>query len=341
MPVIKLLGGMLVCALATASVREEGIAAFHQGRYSVALEKLTQATQADPSDTPARVFLALTFAARNDCKSALPALTAPGERAGDTLTRLAGLAAAKCLQSLGDAPAAMRVLDQLERRFPKDPDVLFSVARFHMKAFNDTTLAMFQRAPASYRVHQLSAEIFEVQGRYEEAIAEYRKAIALNSSAPDLHFRLGRALLMSQQGGAALEQARAEFIAELERNPEDAACEFQLGQIAQARNRADEAALRFQRALTLSPSFPEALIALAKIHAGAQRYPQAIALLEKAIALQPANASAHYALMMAYRNSGDSTKAKAEQATLERLQKPPEGEFSEFLRKLGEKPPKQ
>ena len=45
--------------------------------------------------------------------------------------------------------------------------------------------------------------------------------------------------------------------------------------------------------------------------------------------------------MMAYRNSGDSTKAKAEQATLERLQKPPEGEFSEFLRKLGEKPPKQ
>jgi hypothetical protein len=45
--------------------------------------------------------------------------------------------------------------------------------------------------------------------------------------------------------------------------------------------------------------------------------------------------------MMAYRNSGDMEAAKREKQTLDSLQKPPEGEFTEFLKKLGEKPPKQ
>ncbi|MCU1239076.1 MAG: tetratricopeptide repeat protein [Candidatus Solibacter sp.] len=343
MQAIRTFGCLCYCVAAafSSSLRDEGIAAFHDGRYSLALEKLQQAARTDPADVHARVFLALTQAARNDCKSALPVLTSPGDRADDTLVRLAGLAAAKCWQSVGDAPAALFLLRKLEQRFPKDADVLYSMARFHMKAFNDTTLSMFQRTPASYRVHQLSAEVFEVQGRYDEAITEYRKAIALNPTAPDIHFRLGRAVLMAQQGPAALEQARAEFGAELKLNPEDAACEFQLGQIAYVQRKSDEATRHFQRAIALSPAFPEPLIALAKVHADAKRNSEAIALLERAITLQPGNESAHYALMVAYRNAGDMNKAKAEKATLDRLQKPPEGEFTQFLKKLGQTPPKQ
>ena len=63
-------------------------------------------------------------------------------------------------------------------------DVLYLKAKLHMKAFNDSTLAMFQRTPASYRVHELSAEIFEVQSRYDEAVAEYQKAIDMNPERP-------------------------------------------------------------------------------------------------------------------------------------------------------------
>jgi hypothetical protein len=43
--------------------------------------------------------------------------------------------------------------------------------------------------------------------------------------------------------------------------------------------------------------------------------------------------------MMAYRDAGETAKAKAEKATLDKLQRPAEGEFTEFLKKLGEKPP--
>jgi len=62
-----------------------------------------------------------------------------------------------------------------KKRFPADADVLYEAAKLHMKAWNDVVFQMFQKTPASYRVNQVSAEIFEVQGRYAEAAAEYRK----------------------------------------------------------------------------------------------------------------------------------------------------------------------
>jgi tetratricopeptide (TPR) repeat protein len=210
-----------------------------------------------------------------------------------------------------------------------------------MKAFNDSTFQMFQHAPSSYRVHQLSAEIFEVQGRFSEAVDEYRKAIAANPGAPDLHFRLGRAILMQSHSPEALEQARAEFVAELRVNPEDAASEFQLGQIAQVENKIGDAKRHFERSLTLAPHFTESLIALGRLQAQSKQYDQAVALLRRATDQQPANEAAHYALMLAYRDSGQADKARAEKATLDRLQRPPEGEFTEFLHKLGEKTQQQ
>ena len=67
--------------LAGESARETGIAAFKQGRYSVALKELKQAAT-DPNDRVARVFLGLTEAALGECKTALPGLTVYRRPAG-------------------------------------------------------------------------------------------------------------------------------------------------------------------------------------------------------------------------------------------------------------------
>jgi tetratricopeptide (TPR) repeat protein len=253
------------------------------------------------------------------------------------LARLDGLAAAKCEEASGNGAAALAIFSKLERRFPSDADVIYSVAKYHMKAFNDATLDMFQRTPSSFRVHQLSAEVFETQGQFEPAVDEYRKAISLNPKSPDLHYRLGRAILMRSHAPAALEEAKAEFQKERELSPEDSATEYQLGQIAQVENNATQSRDHFERALKLSPDFPEALVALAKLNSQSKQYDRAAALLQQAIALQPANEAAHYTLMMVYRDSGQAEKARSEKAILDKLQRPPEGEFTDFLKKLGEK----
>jgi Tfp pilus assembly protein PilF len=307
----------------------DGIAAFQRGDYKAARMNLERA----PGDPQARLFLALTRAATGGCEGAVPEL----EKGLSSNRRLAGLALAQCHIAAKRFSEAGAMVAQLEKEFPTDADVLYVSADYHMKAWNEAIYRMYQNAPASFRVDQLSAEVFETQGKYTEAVAEYRKAIVKNPKAINLHYRLGRALLQQSHDPAILNQARREFEAELALNPSDAVAEYQVGQILTIEQKKPEAAAHFERAAELRPDFPEALIAVAKLRSDAKRYGDAIALLERAVKLQPRNETAHYNLMMAYRNGGRAADAQREKNELDRLQKPPEGEFTDFLKRLGEK----
>ena len=256
-------------------------------------------------------------------------------------SRLAGIALAQCRIAAKQFDAAGPVVAQLEKQYPADADVLYIAANYHMKAWNDAIYRMYQKAPSSYRVDQLSAEVFETQGKYTEAIAEYRKALGKNPQAINLHYKLGRALLQQSHDPSGMEQARKEFEAELTLNPADAVAEYQVAQILGTQGHKAEAAARYERAAQLRPDFPEALIAVAKIRSDSKNYGEAVKLLERAVKLQPRGEIAHYNLMMAYRNAGRAADAQREKAELDKLQKPPEGEFTDFLKRLGEKPPPQ
>lgn len=317
-----------------------GILQFHRGDYVSAGQSLAKALN-DREDSRGRVFLALTRATLGGCDAAEPELERQFQmQTSGEFQRLAGLALSQCHLGRGRYPEAFGVLAQLNKSFPADADVLYQTARFHMKAWNDAVFQMFEKTPASFRVNQLSAEIFEIQGKYSEAIAEYRKSIEKNPKALNLHFRLGRALLMESHSAEALERARHEFEAELQLNPNDAAAEYQVGQVLVAQQQPAAAALRYERAVELSPQFPEALLALGKIRSEQKRYDESIRLLRRAAGLIPTSEAVHYALMIAYRNAGRTAEAMQAKETLEKLQRPPEGEFTDFLRRLGETPEK-
>lgn len=302
---------------------EQGIAQFHRGEYESARKTLEAAASSEARE----VFLGLSQAATSQCVTAIPRLERRYQDAD--LRRLASLGLIQCLLAQERTAEALPVAARLEAEFPSDPDVLYQSARIHMRAFNDSVNRMFQRAPASFRVNQLSGEIFELQGRMPDAIAEYRKAIVKNPAAIHLHYRLGRALALESQ----FDEAVKEFEAELKLNPSDALAEYQVAQILSVQQRPAEAALRFERALALKPDFVEAMVALAKL-----RPASAVGLLEKAIGIAPRNEAARYALMIAYRNRGRLAEARKQKSELDKLQRPPEGEFTEFLKKLGEKP---
>jgi len=335
-----------VAALVVTSVFSQdpvtkGIEEFRQGNYAAAKTTLEQALKENPGNPHARTFLALSRAATGGCDSAVSELTAVYAGQNSDLRRLAGLALAQCHMARNRLDAALPIVVDLQKQFPADADVLYEAAKLHMKAWNDVVFQMFQKTPASYRVNQISAEIFEVQGRYEDAVAEYRKAIEKNPAAVNLHFRLARALLMQSHTPEAMSDARNEFEAELKLNPDDAVAEYEIGQILQAENKPQEAAARFERAVARSPDFTEGLLAVARIRSDAKHYDEAIPLLERAVRLEPENESGHYNLMLAYRNAGRNEDALREKAVIDKLERPPAGEFTEFLKKLGEKAPNQ
>jgi tetratricopeptide (TPR) repeat protein len=329
MPAISL----VFLTLVAQSGYEKGAAEFSRGEYAAARKHLEQ----DAGDPKARALLAVVQAATGACEAALAELEKP--KADRTLNKLTSLARAQCLVQAKRFDDAQTVLAALEKDYPDDADVIYLSADLHRRAWNDAMRRMYAKAPASYRVNEISAEVFETQGKYTEAIAEYRKAIAKKPKAIDLHYRLGRAILLQSHGADALQQARKEFEAELALNPSDAAAEYQLGQILIAQGNKTEAAVHLERALELRRDFPEALIAVGKIRNEAKRFDESVPLFEQAVKLQPRNEVAHYNLMLAYRNAGRTADAQREKAVIEKLQKPPEGEFTDFLKRLGEKPP--
>src|SRR5580693_6548363 len=119
--------------LAQSGLTDEGIKAFNEGRYSVALSKLTEAAK-DPNDKQAQLFFALSQAATGGCATAIPTLSALAKD-----EPLAGIGAVKCYSAGGDETKAFALLGEMAARWPNDPDFLYLKAKLHMKAFNDTT----------------------------------------------------------------------------------------------------------------------------------------------------------------------------------------------------------
>ncbi len=341
MPAISRVALLALPALAAASVQAQsvlqGVELFEKGRYTEA-----EAALEGLADKRARAFAALARAATGRCSQAAEGLQAAfddfNEKTDPQVRRLAGLALARCRIAEKSFADALTFLNLLASEFPADGDVLYETARLHLKAWNGAVERMFDRAPASFRVNQLSAEIFEIRGQFSEAVAEYRRAVEKNPQAINLHYRLGRALLMESHAPEALQAARREFEAELRLNPNDAVAEYQIAQILEVEGKHEEARERLENAVRLDPGFPEALVALGRALSAQKNYPRAVELLERAVELAPQSESAHYNLMLAYRNAGREAEALEVKRRLDELQRPPEGEFTDFLRRIGELP---
>ncbi len=334
MPVISCL--LLIAVLTQSDPLASGIEAFRQGRFADARRDLDKAAASRPGDPAARAFLAMTKAASGDCAPAAAEFRSASE---PDLARLSGIAAVECYSLTGMQEPLFSLLGTLQARFPSDPDLMYESAKMHRKAWDSVVQELYVKAPSSYRVDQLSGEIFETEGKYTEAAGQYAKAIEKAPHALNLHYRRGRCLLLTSNSADNLTQARAEFDAELKLNPADAIAEYQLGQVLSAQKNQLEAEKHYERAIALRPDFVEGLIALGKLRAQSKQTAESVKLFEKALLLQPHNEAAHYNLMLAYRDSGRAADAVKQKEELDRLQKPPDGEFSEFLKKLGDKAP--
>ena len=87
-----------------------------------------------------------------------------------------------------------------------------------------------------------------------EAIAAYRKALALDAAHADAHVNLGR--LLHESGDAA--GAEPHYVAALAARPDDATAAFNLGVAFQDQGKLPEALLAYQKAVRLDPENADA-----------------------------------------------------------------------------------
>jgi len=229
-----------------------------------------------------------------------------------------GLDGLHCAMTHNTPYDALDFLAVLARDFPRDPDVLYATTHAYSDLSLHASQDLAREAPFSYQVHQLNAEALELQGKWDEAAAEYRKILDMNPLLPGIHARLGRALLTRPQPTPEMvEQAKRNFEQELDIDPRNATAEYVLGQLAQDANDLSAAIRHFTRATKVDTGFAEAYLGLGTALVAAKRFTEAIPHLENYEKLAPDSPSGHYQLALAYAGAGRKEDANR-QAALQR-----------------------
>ena len=120
---------------------------------------------------------------------------------------------------------------------------------------------------------------------------------------------------MSRSGTpTAIDGAKKEFEQELKIDPNNAAAEFSLGEIARRAGNSDEAIPHFTQASKIDPGFAEAFLALGMTLNSAQRFSEAVGALERYVKMLPLDPAGHYQLSIAYARTDRKQDAAREMA---------------------------
>jgi len=161
-----------------------------------------------------------------------------------------------------------------------------------------------------------------LSGRYDESVQSLLEAVQIAPDASITFFLLGKVYPLAP---SLQETIRKAFDRYLEQDRTDAWAYFHSANIlfldAQSQPQPDFTSVlrRLQRALELTPRFPEASLLLGIVFQAQGKLDQSVRVLEQVIAMSPEMASAHYRLAQVYQRLGAKEKAQAEFATYERL----------------------
>ena len=211
----------------------------------------------------------------------------------------------------GDLTQAANTLEALRKSDPENPEVIYAAYRTYSDLAGESMLALAINAPDSAQMHQLMAHEETREGNTNGAVAQYRKAIAINPNLPGIHFELAE-LLNSSSDAAVQKQAEQEYQAALKVNPLDERSTLRIGEILDKRSDSEGALKAFNHAVELAPSDSDAKLDLAKVLIEKNQSDKALALLEDTVKLEPTNATAHYRLGTLYREKGRAEEAKHE-----------------------------
>jgi tetratricopeptide (TPR) repeat protein len=211
----------------------------------------------------------------------------------------------------GDLSQASRIVAQLRTAAPDNAEVLYAAYRTYSDLSGESMLALSLAAPDSAQMHQLLAHEELKEGNTNGAIAQYRKAIAIDPHLPGIHFELAE-VLHSSLDQAAKTEAEQEYHTALRENPQDEKAICRLAEIATQKGNIQQAYEGYTRAVGLQPSDADAKLGLAKTLIEMNQTDRAVTLLEDTVRLEPTNAVAHYRLGTLYRKLGRSEDAVRE-----------------------------
>jgi tetratricopeptide (TPR) repeat protein len=289
-----------------------GVLLFFQGKAADAIPHFRAALKVQPSLPKIQGLLGMAESrtldfddARKDMEAAFPSLE------DRRFQMQLGLELVGLDTESGDLEKAAAILTQLRKANPDNAEVLYAAYRTYSDLAGESMLALSLAAPDSAQMHQLMAHEDYRQGNTIAAVAQYRKAIALDPHLPGIHFELAE-LLRTSKDETVKKEAEQEYRVALLQNPQNEKSILRLAEIDAQKGNTEQSYKEYTKAVELQPSDADAKLGLAKTLIEMNQTDKALALLVDAVRLEPTNATAHYRLATLYRKMGRSDDAKRE-----------------------------
>jgi Tfp pilus assembly protein PilF len=153
------------------------------------------------------------------------------------------------------------------------------------------------------------------QQRGEDALSEFRKAMAADPSLAVPHLNAGIVLLVLQR----LPESKAELEQAAKLAPQDPRVWYNLGLLERAQSNCEGSIRNFQQVVKLDPSSADAHYFLGSCYLEQQDFAKAAGEYREAIRLNPMHPSAEFGLARAMQRSGNAAEARVHLARFEHI----------------------
>jgi tetratricopeptide (TPR) repeat protein len=299
-----------------------GLIYFQQRKFDQAALELRQALRLKPSLVRVESLLGMSLSELGQYSDALPGLQKGFRSPDPEIKRMSGLQLERAYTALKKDNKAVEVAMEMNRTYPKDPEVLYHNGRIFGNFAFLSVQKLAQVAPESVWTHQAAAEAYESQGTYNSAISEYRQVLAKEPRRPGVHYRLGRTLsARSRTTGSVPDRIEAiqEFEEELNLDPLNASAAYEIAEIHRNAGELEDAQKYFEHALKSYRDFEQAHLGLASVLTSLGKPTLALSHLQKAISLNGENEVSWYRLARVERALGNTEAAARAIARFQQL----------------------
>ncbi|MGA7633693.1 MAG: tetratricopeptide repeat protein [Terriglobales bacterium] len=238
---------------------------------------------------------------------------------------------ASALLEAGESENALKVLDRLPPAERNSAEASYWRARCYEKLATAAYLRLYQADPNSYRLHQLMGDLEAARGDDGKAIEEYRAALAIKSSLPNLHYSLGHLLWKDLK----VPEARVEFEAELALNPRHPGALNDLGDTYLLEHQPDKALPYLLRALAADSTNPDIHRDVGTAYSELGDYHKAEEQFKIAVSADH-DGSVHYKLARVYQALGEKENAAHEFALSSALNRESHDKLEKQTERIGE-----
>ena len=264
-----------------------GIAALRQGHLALARDRFAHAVRLETGSSEAHRLLATAYWLERDLDAAARALRqAVSLRPDDERSQLM---LARVFDEMGEYDKAAAVLRETLERRPDSPLAQLWLAVVSQKLNRDGDMARLYAAIAegspikgAARLLATAGYLYQNAGEPDAAFDAFRHSVRADPNALDLHVDLAR--------------VHAEY------------------------ERRDAAFAEYVAALMIAPNDPNAYLGIAQLHLIGGRHAEAVAPLERVVALHPDYAEARHVLGNALMRLGRTQEATRELTEFQRLQ---------------------